>query len=83
MKIYFVEVTFSARLPLYNFEVRESVRRAFMNAEKADEWGMNIELRRTEAWEQLCEEYGKDAPDWPDDLMWEETKQYREVEFED
>jgi hypothetical protein len=44
---------------------------------------MNIELRRTEAWEQLREEYGKDAPDWPDDLMWEETKQYREVELED
>lgn len=83
MKIYFVEVAFSARLPLYDFEVMESVRRAFMNEDKATEWGMNIELRRTEAWEQLREEYGKDAPEWPDDLMWEETKQYREVELED
>lgn len=75
MKIYVVEVSFSARLPFCDFEVWESVRRAFTNEVKAEEWGMNIELRRTEAWEQYREEYGEDAPEWPDDLMWEETKQ--------
>ena len=75
MMIYSVEVTFSARLPLYDFEVTETVRRACTDEEKANEWEMNFELRRTEAWEQFREEYGDDAPEWPDDLMWEETKQ--------
>ena len=74
MKIYACEVSFSARLPFYDFEVWESVRRAFIDEQKADDWMMNIELRRTEAWEQFREEYGEDAPDWPDDLIWEESK---------
>lgn len=75
MMIYAVEVSFSARLPFYDFEATETVRRAFTDEEKANEWGMNLELRRTEAWEMFREEYGEDAPERPDDLMWEETKQ--------
>ena len=75
MMIYAVEVSFSARLPFYDFEIWKSVRRAFTDEEKANEWGMNLELRRTEAWEMFREEYGEDAPELPDDLMWEETKQ--------
>lgn len=75
MMIYAVEVSFSARLPFYDFEVWKTVRRAFTDEEKAYEWGMNLELRRTEAWEMFREEYGEDAPEWPNDLMWEETKQ--------
>ena len=74
MMIYVAEVTFSACPSCYDGEeVCMTVRRAFASADRADAWGIELDARRTEAWEMFCEEYGADAPRYADDLRWEGT----------
>lgn len=70
--IYVSVVSFSACPSCYDdMQITMEVRRAFTNAQRADEWGMELELRRVEAWEMFREEYGIDAPLYPEYLTWE------------
>lgn len=72
MMIYVAEATFSACPSCYDGdEVSMTVRRAFLSAERADAWCIELEARRAEVWEMFREEYGADAPRYADDLRWE------------
>ena len=70
--IYVSVVSFSAYPSCYDdMHITMEVRRAFTDAKRSDEWSMELELRRGEAWEMFREEYGIDAPLYPDYLTWE------------